>query len=207
MLMLLAMLTMIIDHLGVVFFPEVEWLRMIGRIAFPLYAFGIVLGYYHTSNLKKYFYRLSTLAIISQAPYLLLFQHLQLNVIFLFMVALLSIYLIDNHKKTLSFPVVIILSLITLPFIEYGLYGMLLIFIYRYTKGYYTLLGHILLSIAWIPIFGGSGLIQAISLLGTLIVINMEYLYIWKVRVNKVLYRSFYPAHLTLLLIIAILTK
>lgn len=38
-LKILAILTMIIDHVGYYFFPEILWLRLIGRIAFPLFLF------------------------------------------------------------------------------------------------------------------------------------------------------------------------
>lgn len=36
-LKLLALATMIVDHVGYFLFPEVIWLRVIGRIAFPLF--------------------------------------------------------------------------------------------------------------------------------------------------------------------------
>ena len=52
-LQLIAMITMLIDHVGAAFFPDqLEW-RVIGRISFPIYAYCIVLGYRHTKNLKN----------------------------------------------------------------------------------------------------------------------------------------------------------
>ena len=43
---ILAMLTMLIDHIGLIWFPENMAWRIIGRLALPFYAFAIVLGYY-----------------------------------------------------------------------------------------------------------------------------------------------------------------
>ncbi len=77
-LKLIALITMIVDHIGVYFAflmsSEVySALRIIGRIAMPIYAFFIVQGFLKTSNLKKYIFRISLLAIVSQV--LLVFMY------------------------------------------------------------------------------------------------------------------------------------
>ena len=41
MLKLIAMLTMLVDHIGLLFFPEIMAFRIVGRIAMPLFAYGI----------------------------------------------------------------------------------------------------------------------------------------------------------------------
>ncbi|MBU0905931.1 MAG: conjugal transfer protein TraX [Firmicutes bacterium] len=64
MLEWITMLTMLIDHLGFTFFTDLPILRAIGRIAFPLYCFFIVLGMERTRNRKRYFKRLFFIAII-----------------------------------------------------------------------------------------------------------------------------------------------
>ena len=50
---LLAVLFMFIDHIGVAFFPGVYELRLLGRIAFPLFAWGMVTGAVYTRNIWK----------------------------------------------------------------------------------------------------------------------------------------------------------
>ena len=40
-LKILAMIAMTLDHVGVYLFPQVLWLRIVGRLAFPIYAFMI----------------------------------------------------------------------------------------------------------------------------------------------------------------------
>jgi hypothetical protein len=68
-LKLLAMITMLIDHIGYMYFPgEMMW-RTIGRLAFPIFAYQIAIGYSKTSNLKKYVQRLTLFAFITQIPY------------------------------------------------------------------------------------------------------------------------------------------
>ena len=71
---------MLLDHIAAVFgvagwcFFSGEMLRNIGRIAFPLFAFAIVNGWYHTKDKQKYFSKIALFAAISQIPYSLAFS-------------------------------------------------------------------------------------------------------------------------------------
>ena len=51
----IALLAMLVDHIGYAFFPDVMVFRAIGRVAFPIFAFLVTEGMVHTSNWKKYF--------------------------------------------------------------------------------------------------------------------------------------------------------
>lgn len=64
-----AMVTMVIDHAGAVLFPEIAILRLIGRISFPIFTWLLVMGFTHTSNLKKYIFNMGTFAVISEVPF------------------------------------------------------------------------------------------------------------------------------------------
>jgi len=75
LLKLVAILTMAVDHTGVIFFPGVLWLRVIGRIAFPLFCWGIVLGAERTRDWRRYVLRLAGLAVLSQPFYMLALNH------------------------------------------------------------------------------------------------------------------------------------
>ncbi len=69
-LRIIATLTMLLDHIGYCFgiFP----LRVIGRMAFPLYVFLMVNGFRYTKNRKKYALRFAIFAVISQIPFQLM---------------------------------------------------------------------------------------------------------------------------------------
>ena len=70
----IAVITMIIDHTGAVLFPDDMVFRYIGRIAFPIFCFLLVEGFFHTRDVRKYMLRLGLFALISEIPYDLAFR-------------------------------------------------------------------------------------------------------------------------------------
>lgn len=72
-LKLIAIITMLIDHIGAVLLrsnADLYWpSRTIGRIAFPIFVFMLVEGFHHTSNIRKYLTRLGIFALISEIPF------------------------------------------------------------------------------------------------------------------------------------------
>lgn len=79
-LKLIALCSMLIDHIGFFLYPRfapysfTHVLRVIGRMAFPVYAFLIVNGYDKTRDVKRYLTRLCSFAVISQIPFVLAFD-------------------------------------------------------------------------------------------------------------------------------------
>lgn len=69
-LKLIAMVTMTLDHAGLMLLPGLEILRIIGRLSMPLYAFMIAEGCRHTHDRKRYLLRLLGLGIVCQVVYL-----------------------------------------------------------------------------------------------------------------------------------------
>lgn len=102
---LLAILAMLADHIGLFFFPEVSALRLIGRISFPLFAWLIANGAYHTRDINKYLFRLFILAIISQLPFILANHQIGSSYWYFNVVFTLSLGLavIATLKKNLEF--------------------------------------------------------------------------------------------------------
>lgn len=66
---LLACVFMLIDHSGKMLFPQYPVMRMIGRLAFPMFAYGIAVGAVYTRNPMRYLTRVVLLALISQPLY------------------------------------------------------------------------------------------------------------------------------------------
>ena len=65
-LKLIACLAMLVDHVGAILLPQYMWLRIIGRISFPIYCFMLAEGVHYTKNPTKYALRLLICAIISE---------------------------------------------------------------------------------------------------------------------------------------------
>ena len=76
-LKIIAIIIMVIDHIGRYFYQEFDQntyyiLRSIGRIAMPIFAYLIVQGFFYTKNVKKYIFRIFSLATIAQVGLLML---------------------------------------------------------------------------------------------------------------------------------------
>ena len=104
---ILAMVLMFCDHLWATVVPGNDWLTDIGRLAFPIFAFMTVEGYFHTRNLKKYVLRLFVFALISEIPFNLMlgsriFYPIHQNVLWTF---LLGIAMIRWNEKAKNAPV------------------------------------------------------------------------------------------------------
>ena len=98
-LKLIAMISMVFDHAGDMFFPDVMWPRMIGRLAMPIFSFFIAEGFSHTRDKKKYLCRLGIFALISEIPFDLAFEgkigFSHQNIMLSFFLAVVALMLYD----------------------------------------------------------------------------------------------------------------
>lgn len=129
---IIAVVTMIIDHIGLYFFPDVIILRMIGRLSFPLFAWLIANGAIHSKNLYLYAKRLFLLAIITQIPYAYankLFNPLfaEYNVVFTLLLGLVTIIVFQKTKSKIFRIITTILAILLaiLLKLDYGVLGIL----------------------------------------------------------------------------------
>lgn len=141
----IALITMIIDHIGAVFFPQFIWLRYIGRLSMPIYAFLLVQGYLHTRDFKRYAIRIAFFAILSEVPYDHLFYGVWLefhdqNILFTLLLSLFVMRLLDASAKNKN--IFIFLSAIALTVsahylnVSYGIYGVLVVLCFYLFKKY-----------------------------------------------------------------------
>ena len=100
----MAMAFMLCDHLWATFMTNQEWMTCVGRVAYPIFAFMIVEGYFHTRNLKAYVKRLFLFALLSEIPFNLvmgsrLFFPIHQNVLFTFLIGIFLIWLNERARK------------------------------------------------------------------------------------------------------------
>ncbi|RRD40274.1 conjugal transfer protein TraX [Leptotrichia sp. OH3620_COT-345] len=135
-LKIIGIITMFIDHWHfIIGGPEI--LNIIGRTAFPIFAFSLNEGYIHTRNLKKYLFRLLIFGIVIQSPVIIFKMPYSVNIFFTLFTGLLIIYLYHLEKVNILMKVVIIsfLCYITLKFeFDYGIYGILTIVIFHFFR-------------------------------------------------------------------------
>lgn len=101
---LLAMTFMLMDHLWATLLPGQEWLTCVGRLAFPMFAFMAVEGYFHTRSFKRYALRMLAFALLSEIPFDLMyggtwFYPLHQNVIWTLLLGLLGIRIMENTRQ------------------------------------------------------------------------------------------------------------
>ncbi|WP_251034843.1 TraX family protein [Paenibacillus polymyxa] len=203
MMQWIAMITMLIDHIGAVFFPHIIELRIIGRIAFPIYAFAVYIGYKHTRDVQKYIWRLFWIAIISQVPFMAAFNHYSLNVVWTLWSALLVLFVIDKlPSKLLGIPIVIGAGwFMEISQMDYGMYGLLLVLLFRYFQGPVLVVAHVLLNALYLLLHNSS--VQMYSVLATAgIAIAQYYQAGFRMKGPRWVWRYFYPAHLVIIAII-----
>ena len=92
----IALIAMTIDHIGYLFFPEVTILRVIGRLAFPLFAFMIADGCYYTHSRKKYALLIGAVALLCQIVYYIADGSLYMCVLVDFLIAILIIFCLQD---------------------------------------------------------------------------------------------------------------
>ncbi len=220
-LKIIAFICMIMDHTGVVLFPQFQILRLFGRLAFPLFAWCLVVGVEYTRDIKKYMLRLLLLLVISQPFYMLALHHpiTKLNIFAPLFLSLLAIYGI-REKRYYSHIWMPILVFMVAHFVQmdYGYRGILfilLLYAARKTKSglcafmiayclFWTQSSSVITNILGISLkpFYAIPLFSSFSRLQMYAVFALPFmLFPFKknIRMNKFLSYSIYPLHLLIL--------
>ena len=207
-LKIIAIIFMLCDHFGDAILKPFSFFNVLGRIAFPIFAFQLTEGYIHTKNLKKYFKRLIIFAIISQIPFMLFSStftsRFSLNIFFTLFIGLFAIYIYDkSHNKFLGILVTIFLcALAQLIKTDYGAWGVCIImifYIFKDKKIWMCLLDLLSCLLKYLPYLLAYNFhyIYMLLLLGTASSIFFIILYNGKQgkKVKYLLY-AFYPLHM-----------
>lgn len=224
---LLAMAFMLLDHLWATVVPGNDWMTCVGRLAFPIFAFMIVEGYFHTKNLKKYGKRLLIGALVSEIPFNLMcagriFYPFHQNVLWTFLIAIGLIHWNEKRKdaplprRFLRWCVSLLAGLLvgTLTMVDYYGYGVAMVLVFYIFRGrqWQCLLGQFL-CLYWINVEMMGGLVYEFEALGRLWVVHQQafaVLALIPIRLYKgrkgyhspafrIFCYLFYPAHMLIL--------
>lgn len=108
LLKVVAMCTMLLDHLGAIgFFGEASMaMRYVGRVSFPIYAYLMASGFCFSQNKLKHISFLGIFALISEIPFDLIYGGMYVpeyqNVIWTFFFASIAMYGIDRAENVFS---------------------------------------------------------------------------------------------------------
>lgn len=201
LLKLVAVILMLIDHVGYQFMGNDMIMRSIGRLSYPLFAWCIVVGSEYTRDIKKYMKRMALFYFVSQPFYVLAFERswTSHNIYLTLLLGLIAIWSIRDREYW-ALPVVLLASYFMNP--NYGMDGVyiiILMYLVRSSKVLAALLltafcvywGHgslTLFSIGPVPIK-----LQSLAMLALPLIIIPTHS---SVKLNKYVFYAFYPAHL-----------
>lgn len=216
MLKIIALVSMTIDHMGYILFQNAAWMRYVGRISFPIFAFLIAEGCHHTKNKFRYFSLIFVLAGICQIATEIFEVNTKLNILYTFSFSILLIYLLQlakkniqqkQAKKAVAFSILFACATIGTFFlmkytpikVDYGFWGVMVpVFVAMFDKHWLKV---VMFAISLVIVSSKLSIIQWFSLISVLLIwfYNGE-----KGRLNmKYLFYVYYPMHLVVLYFIA----
>ena len=221
LLKLVAILSMLVDHIGGAFFPEVGPFRWIGRLAFPIFCYCMTVGLLYTRNTKKYLARLAIFALISQ-PFYILATHpydyqaewMNMNIYFTLFFSLLAMTGVKSRKWWLFLLSFLILSMFGF---DYSVDGVILMLIFYLCRNH-PKLGALLFILQYLPaLWNGSPADPRCLNLGFLCV-NWVFFSLFAallifprthsgLKIPKYFFYLFYPAHLLVIGIIRLILQ
>lgn len=220
-LKILALISMTFDHVGMILFPRAMWLRGIGRLAFPIFAFLISEGYKYTRNKLKYFLSMLIWGIFAQIIIFAFTKDVMLNILFTFCFSIMLIYLIDMLKTQIrekgKYPYLLFTALlfaviclylltsdsVSSPIIkvDYGFWGIMLPVFAMLSNKLYFRLSFFAIGLVLLCLWAGG--VQWFSLI-SLIFLALYSEKRGKLKIKYFFY-SYYPMHLAILYTIALI--
>lgn len=217
-LKIVALVAMTVDHVGLILFPQYSVFRIVGRVAFPIFAFMISQGCEYTKNKKKYLLTMLILGLCCQAVYLIFEKSLYMCILITFSLSVSLIYTFENAAKkgklkdkifAVSFFVSVCVVCCVLPHflteynfgVDYGLIGVCIPLTLFFAKGKKTKL--VVLSADLVLLSACYGGVQWWSLLS----VPLIALYNGKRGKYsfKYLFYVYYPLHLAVIYLLSFL--
>ncbi len=145
---ILAMAFMLCDHLWATVVTGADILTCIGRMTFPIFAFLVVEGYFHTRSLRRYILRLLGWALLAELPFNLmmsggLLYPIHQNAIWTLLIGLLLVHL-NERSRSKKLPVRILVGIGTVllgavmgivTFADYYAAGVLMVLAFYFFRG------------------------------------------------------------------------
>ena len=229
-LKMIAFATMLVDHAAILLFPHTsiyKFLRIIGRVAFPIFCFLISEGLIHSSDKLRYLIRILLFGFLCQAPYALAFGNggifADLNIYFTFAFSMLPIVLFliissvlekkfSANVSKLVGAIAFFLCLIIIwqaskhVKIEYGLWGVGLTIVFYVSKPFKPF-DIAVVGLYMLYIWRGSAVqLCALMSLPLILFYNGQRGFVDN-TVKKISCYAFYPVHILLLYGISLLIK
>lgn len=205
---------MLLDHIGIIFFPNVRWIRYVGRLAMPLFGYCVARGFYYSKEhgtLKKYVQNLIILTIVSEVPYALMEQRKSIDIGLTWLISVSLLYVLESSlgkmKKYLAAGLILLFAAGLYMFIsfDFGIYGSLTAVCMYYLmikkdEPYSMFLALVILWAFYVLVMRQS--FEQFFAVFAIIFIALLKPIDNKLKLPKKLYYWFYPLHITLLLIL-----
>ena len=203
-LKIIAIIAMTLDHWNVILGGPI-YMRILGRLSFPIFSFLIGEGYRHTKNKKKYFVKIFLYSILLQMPvYFFYSKEEKLNIFFTLASGILLLSILENNKMSnvIKYFCALILLIISeyLKF-DYGSYGIISIFIFYKFKEKKMLISFLFLLVNIVYIVSGKIFsIQIFSLFSLIFIFKYNGK---EGKKNKQFIYLYYPTHILLLYLLS----
>ena len=215
-LKLIAILCMVVDHVGTVFFPGYPAFRWVGRLAFPIFCYCLTVGLMYTHDIRRYLGRLAIFAVISQPFYALAFHPHEFwenltnwNIFITLFFSLLAIYGIKSRKWWWFVVGVLAINVLNADYANTGVILTLIFYLCRNRPW----LGALIYVLSYLPALWGGSLEDPLALVVGGHAVGFEIFAILAApllflpthvepKIPKWFFYAFYPGHLFVIFLV-----
>ncbi len=191
-LKVIGLVSMTFDHIGMLLFPHIFWFRVIGRIAFPIFAYHISIGVKNTKNIVKYAFRILIFACLTQ-PIFKLVVGSGLNIMFDLFIGIVVLGLLKRNRKW-DWVFAAVVSLVWAILNQgYGWYGTGCMIAFYYMDEDVKLASLVFIAISVVAALFSPNYVQGFAVLALPFILFKTKV---RVEVPKYFFYAYYPVHL-----------